>query len=138
MKPKTPASYSGRRSFTLEGIAPPQKPASTCALGAATCCLIRRCSTVVVGGRERGSRFGCWKTIPMCSLRRAARPAGVSGPVLVPATTTSPESGVTRVAAAASRLDLPEPDGPTTAVCVPAGTSSETRSRAASRPSPSG
>ncbi|CAM5712060.1 hypothetical protein SBADM41S_06264 [Streptomyces badius] len=52
LKPKTPASYSGRRSLTLEGIAPPQKPVSTCALGAATCCLVRRWSTVVVGGRE--------------------------------------------------------------------------------------
>ncbi|MGW5715013.1 hypothetical protein ACWEVP_02500 [Amycolatopsis sp. NPDC003865] len=30
--------------------------------------------------------------------------------------TTVPESGVTSVAATASRLDLPEPDGPTSAV----------------------
>ncbi|KQX43479.1 hypothetical protein ASD29_32045 [Streptomyces sp. Root1295] len=74
----------------------------------------------------------------MCSRRRAARPAPPRPAVGVPATTTSPESGVTRVAAAASRLDLPEPDGPTTAVSVPGGTSSETRSRAVSRPSPSG
>lgn len=38
--------------MTLVGIAPPQKPVSTCALGPATACLTRRFSTVVVGGSE--------------------------------------------------------------------------------------
>lgn len=92
------------------------------------------CSTAL----SEGSRFGCWKTIPMCSRRSSALAAAVSFPVSVPATTTRPESGVTRVAATARRLDLPEPDGPTTAVSVPAGTVRETASRAVSRPSPSG
>jgi hypothetical protein len=42
--------------------------------------------------------------------------------------------GVISVAAAASRLDLPEPDGPVTAVTVPAGKSRSTPSSAVSRP----
>ncbi|CAM5669770.1 hypothetical protein STENM223S_03653 [Streptomyces tendae] len=52
LKPKTPASCSGRRSLTLSGRAPPQKPTSMCALSAATSRLVRRLSTVVVGGME--------------------------------------------------------------------------------------
>jgi hypothetical protein len=41
-------------------------------------------------------------------------------------------------AATASRLDLPEPEGPTTAVRLPLGTSRVTWSRAVRLPSPSG
>ena len=52
LKPKTPVSCSGRRSLTLPGRAPPQKPTSMCALERATSFLMRRWSTVVVGGRE--------------------------------------------------------------------------------------
>ncbi len=52
LKPNTPASCRGRRSLVLSGRAPPQKPTSTCAWPAATRCLVRRWSTVVVGGRE--------------------------------------------------------------------------------------
>jgi hypothetical protein len=58
--------------------------------------------------------------------------------VVVPSMVTVPVSGVMRVAATASRLDLPEPDGPTTAVRLPFGTLRVTWSRAVRRASPSG
>ncbi len=38
--------------LTLSGRAPPQKPTSMWAFVAATCCFVRRLSTVVVGGRS--------------------------------------------------------------------------------------
>ncbi len=76
--------------------------------------------------------------MPIFSRRSADFSAAPRPVVSTPATTTRPESGVTRVAATASREDFPEPDGPITAVRVPAGTSRPTASRAVRRPSPSG
>ncbi len=52
LKPKTPASWRGCASPVLPGIAPPQKPTSTKALGAATARFVSRASTSTVGGRE--------------------------------------------------------------------------------------
>ncbi|CAM3683060.1 hypothetical protein STAL104432_27845 [Streptomyces albus] len=85
-----------------------------------------------------GSRLGCWKTMPIRCRRSAAVSLRLIPVVRVPSTVTVPESGVMRVAATARRLDLPEPDGPTTAVTLPSGTVRLTRSRALSRVSPSG
>ncbi len=72
-------------------------------------------------------------------VRRSAVSSARLRPVVsMPSITTRPRSGVISVAATASRLDLPEPEGPITAVIRPAGTSSETASSAVSRPPPSG
>ncbi len=51
MKPKTPASCSGRRSPTLPGIAPPQKPTSTKQLSCAALRFTSSAATSTVGGR---------------------------------------------------------------------------------------
>ncbi len=75
--------------------------------------------------------------MPILSLRSAVSSARLRPVVATPSTVTVPASGVTRVAATASRLDLPEPEGPTTAVRVPLGTSRLTRSSAVRRSSPS-
>lgn len=92
------------------------------------------CSTAV----RAGSRLGCWKTTPILRRRSSASSPRVRPVAVMPSTTTVPASGVTRVAATASRLDLPEPEGPTTAVRLPLGTSSATWSSAVRRESPSG
>ena len=54
-----------------------------------------------------------------------------------PATVTSPEVGVSRPARMCMSVDLPEPDGPMTAVRRPAAMSTETPRRASTAVSPS-
>ncbi len=76
--------------------------------------------------------------MPTRSRRSAVRALALSRAVSSPATTTRPSSGRSSVAATASRLDFPEPEGPTTAVSSPADTWRDTESRAVSRRSPSG
>ncbi len=82
--------------------------------------------------------MGCWKTVPTRVRRSVVSSARLIPVVSVPSITTRPASGVISVAATASRLDLPEPEGPTTAVTDPGGTVSVTSSRAVRRPAPSG
>ncbi len=84
------------------------------------------------------SRFGCWKTMPTWSRRSRVRSAGRSRVTSRPATDTVPDAGWMSVAATASRLDLPDPDGPTTAVNSPGPTVMLTWSSAVSVRSPSG
>ncbi len=76
--------------------------------------------------------------MPIASRRSAVRPFASIRAVSRPATTTRPASGRSSVAATASRLDLPEPEGPATATSSPGATLSDTSSRAVSRRSPSG
>ena len=45
-----------------------------------------------------------------------------------------PPSGTSRPAITRSSVDLPEPDGPSSAVSLPSGASNETSSRAAKSP----
>ncbi len=67
-------------------------------------------------------------------LRRSVVSSPRESPeVGVPSMITWPLSALIRVAATASRLDLPEPDGPMTAVMVPLSTSRLTGIRVASR-----
>ncbi|WP_375295933.1 hypothetical protein [Saccharothrix sp.] len=76
------------------------------------------------------------------ALRRQPRESGVTSVAATASRLDLPEpEGPTTavvVAATASRLDLPEPEGPTTAVVVPASTARLTASNAVNRPSPSG
>lgn len=73
MKPKTPASCSGRSCARLPGTAPPQKPTSTCTVPRAASCLVRRCSTVVVGGSEL-SGMSISVVMPPAAAARVAVP----------------------------------------------------------------
>jgi hypothetical protein len=87
------------------------------------------CSTVSVGIRLKR-----WKTKPI-RLRRNLVSAVSSSPVIsVPATYTRPSSGRSSPAAQWSRVLLPEPDGPITAVNVPDGRLRDTPSRAVTVP----
>ena len=52
----------------------------------------------------------------------------------VPDTTIVPESGTSSPAITRSSVDLPEPEGPSSAVSLPSGASIETSSRAAKSP----
>ena len=51
LKPKTPSSCSGRRSLTLPGMAPPQKPTSMKQLSCAALRFTSSAATSTVGGR---------------------------------------------------------------------------------------
>lgn len=65
------------------------------------------------------------------TVRRSAVSSFSSARVMSrPATTTWPEVSCSRPAAQCSRVDLPEPDGPITAVQEPAGKDTETLSSA--------
>ena len=73
---------------------------------------------------RQGSSAGSWKATPVRPSRRAA-----SGDL--PAISTFPESSGSRPSAARRIVDLPQPEGPISAVNDPGGQSSET-SRSAS------
>src|SRR6478752_3359881 len=96
--------------------------------------VITSCSTAVREGR----RLGCWKMMPILSRRSAVRPESGNPPASSPSTTTRPAVGRTRVAATASRDDLPDPEGPIRDTNSPACTLRLTESRALRVPSPSG
>ena len=65
-----------------------------------------------------GSRLKNWKTKPMCSRRSFVRSLSPSVVISVPAIPTEPELGLSRPARMCMRVDLPEPDGPITAVAL--------------------
>ena len=67
-----------------------------------------------------GSRLKNWKTKPMCSRRSLVRSESSSVVISLPAIVTDPEVGLSRPARMCIRVDLPEPDGPMTAVSFPA------------------
>ena len=83
-----------------------------------------------------GSRLKNWKMKPMWS-RRSRVSAVSSRPVMsTPATETSPEVGLSRPARMCMSVDLPEPDGPITAVRRPRAMSTETPRSASTAVSP--
>ncbi len=63
-----------------------------------------------------GSRLNCWKTKPTRSRRRAVSCLSVIPVSDASPTTTSPLSALSRPARQCISVDLPEPDGPITAV----------------------
>jgi hypothetical protein len=77
-----------------------------------------------------GSRLNAWKTNPSRSRRRRVRPRSSSALTSVPPTTSRPLLTVSSPARQCSRVDLPEPDGPMTAVSWPAAKPTDTWSRA--------
>ena len=63
-----------------------------------------------------GSRLKNWKTKPMCSRRSFVRSLSPSVVISVPAMPTEPDVGLSSPARMCISVDLPEPDGPITAV----------------------
>ena len=84
-----------------------------------------------------GSRLKNWNTKPMCSRRSFVRSESFSVVISVPATVTDPEVGLSSPARMCIRVDLPDPDGPITAVSLPFGTSTDTPRSASTAVSPS-
>src|SRR3954453_20936863 len=77
-----------------------------------------------------GSRLKNWKMKPMWSRRSLVSAVSSRPTTSTPATVTSPEVGLSSPARMCISVDLPEPDGPITAVSRPRAMSSETPRRA--------
>ena len=76
------------------------------------------------------ARKNCWNTNP---IRRARSPASSRSAIRatsIPVMRTVPAVGLSRVPIRCSSVDLPDPDGPTTAISSPAVTDRLTRSSA--------
>ena len=84
-----------------------------------------------------GRRLKNWNTKPMCSRRSFVRSESLSVVISFPATATEPDVGLSRPARMCIRVDLPDPDGPITAVSFPRGTSTEIPRSASTAVSPS-
>ena len=84
-----------------------------------------------------GSRLKNWKMKPMWSRRSIVSSVSSSVVTSTPATVTSPDVGLSRPARMCMSVDLPEPDGPMTAVSRPLAMSTETPRRASTAVSPS-
>ena len=75
---------------------------------------------------RNGMRLSDWRTMPIRSARRRARPASSSWSVCCPPMLTWPASGRISPAIRESRVDLPLPDRPTRLVVSPAARSRST------------
>ena len=84
-----------------------------------------------------GSRLKNWKMKPTCLRRSLVSSLSASVVISVPSISTEPEVGLSSPARMCMSVDLPEPEGPMTAVSCPVGTSSETPRRALTAVSPS-
>ena len=84
-----------------------------------------------------GTRLKDWKTKPIWVRRSTVSCLSFSRDSSVSPMKTDPEVAVSSAAQQCMRVDLPEPEGPMTAVNSPARMSSETPSRARTSASPS-
>ena len=94
-------------------------------------------STMFSSAVSIGRRLKNWKMNPMCSRRSLVRSLSPRLAMFVPSIQTSPEVGWSSPARMCMRVDLPEPDGPMTAVSSPRLTSIEQPRRASTAVSPS-
>ena len=76
-------------------------------------------STMFSAAVSIGSRLKNWKMNPMWSRRRIVSAVSSSVVTSTPATETSPDVGLSSPARMCISVDLPEPDGPITAVSRP-------------------
>src|SRR5919108_2395911 len=76
------------------------------------------------------SRWNCWKTKPIRHARRADSARSDRSPRSAPATLTVPPDGRSSAPTRCSRVDFPDPDGPTTAAISPRATVNDTPSSA--------
>ena len=83
-----------------------------------------------------GSRLKNWKMKPMWSRRSFVSSVSSISATFWPATWTSPAVGLSRPARMCISVDLPEPEGPMTAVRRPAVMSTETPRSASTAVSP--
>src|SRR5580658_4229888 len=81
-----------------------------------------------------GMRWKAWKTMPMASRRKRARPSSSRVPRSMPATATRPRLGRSRPPVTIISVDLPEPEGPTRLTVSPGATRSETPRRTLTGP----
>ena len=84
-----------------------------------------------------GRRLKNWKMKPMCFRRSLVSSVSPSSEMFVPSTKTSPDVGLSRPASRCISVDLPDPDGPITAVSFSRSTSRSTERRASIAVSPS-
>ena len=84
-----------------------------------------------------GRRLKNWKMKPMCLRRSFVSSVSWSCVMSAPAIVTAPVVGRSSPARMCISVDLPEPDGPITAVSLPCATSSETPRSASTAVSPS-
>ena len=84
-----------------------------------------------------GSRLKNWKTNPMLSRRNRVRASSLSVVISVPSTVTEPSLGLSSPARMCMSVDLPDPDGPMTAVSLPRSISTDTSCSAVTAVSPS-
>ena len=84
-----------------------------------------------------GRRLKNWKTKPMWFRRSFVSSVSPSSVISVPLTVTLPDVGLSSPARMCIRVDLPEPEGPITAVRLPSVTSTETPRSASTAVSPS-
>jgi hypothetical protein len=64
-------------------------------------------------------RLKDWKTIPIFSLRKRANAASFISVVLIPSISSVPAFTVSIPARMPSSVDLPDPDGPVSAIQLP-------------------
>ena len=83
-----------------------------------------------------GSRLKNWKTKPMWSRRSSVSSVSSSLVMSMPSSSTVPSVGRSRPASRWTSVDLPEPDGPITAVSCPLRISTSTSRRASTAVSP--
>ena len=83
-----------------------------------------------------GTRLKDWNTNPIRSRRRTVSFLSDRLPISVSPMNTCPEVGTSSAAQQCISVDLPDPDGPITAVNSPAAMSSDTPSRARTSASP--
>ena len=84
-----------------------------------------------------GSRLKNWNTKPMWVRLNFVRGVSARVVIVVPAIDTSPVVGLSRPARMCMRVDLPEPEGPMTAVSLPRSISRVTPLSACTAVSPS-
>ncbi|SIR10792.1 hypothetical protein SAMN05421833_10635 [Microbispora rosea] len=77
-----------------------------------------------------GTRLNAWKITPTRSRRSTASSCSLIFVMSCPAMRTAPDCGRSRPEAHCSRVLLPEPDGPITAVKAPLRNATLTRRRA--------
>jgi hypothetical protein len=83
-----------------------------------------------------GSRLNDWKTKPTFSRRSAVSRRSSSDSSVTPSSATEPDVGRSSPASTCISVDLPDPDGPITAVNRPAGKPTVTPSSARTAASP--
>ena len=113
LKPKTPASCSGRRSARLPGMAPPQNPTSMKACPWAASCLACRASTVVVGGMLLSGMSTIVVTPPAAAARVAlAKPSHSVRPGSLTCTWVSTRPGSRTTSSSRRMVSSPERAAP--------------------------